>query len=271
MKRPNIPIITPETIRAMEDMSWFTHALIFDDLLIVAQRETNCFVLKTTEGLIVIDAIWPSEKAFQAILAAIQAVGWKPEHLKKLLLTHGHADHTGCGRWLVERYQVETMLSREDTVFWREHPIKPNRPETWKDYEIDVYLQEGDTVTLGDKTIAVYATPGHTPGGLSYIFPVKEDGQCHMAGLWGGTTPPKHPDQVRQYLQSLDHFMAAAKEQGVDVALSNHTAVDQGLDRIAYSQKRLAYMPNIYIIGQEGFQKYCQVFRTLSEEVLRSQ
>lgn len=271
MKRPNIPIITPETIRAMEDMSWFTHALIFDDLLIVAQRETSCFVLKTTEGLIVIDAIWPSEKAFQAILAAIRAVGWKPEHLKKLLLTHGHADHTGCGRWLVERYHVETFLSREDTVFWREHPIKPDRPDTWKDYEIDHYLQDGDTVTLGDKTIEVFATPGHTPGGLSYIFPVTESGQRHMAGLWGGTTPPKNPDGVRQYLNSLDDFTQAAKVRGVDVALSNHTAIDQGLDRIAYSQKRLAYMPNLYLIGQEGFQKYCQVFRALSEEALRSQ
>lgn len=159
MKRPQIPTVTQETIRTMEDMSFFTHALIFDDLLIVAQRETSCFVLKTTEGLIVIDAIWPSELAFQAIIAGIRAVGREPQQLKKLLLTHGHVDHTGCGRWLVEHYHVETMLSQV-TLFWREHPTRPDRPETWKDYEIDVYLQDGDTVTLGDKTIAVYATPG---------------------------------------------------------------------------------------------------------------
>ena len=68
MKRLNKPVVTEETIRAMEDMSFFTHALIFDDLLIVAQKETNCFVLKTTAGLIVIDAIWPKEEAFHAIL-----------------------------------------------------------------------------------------------------------------------------------------------------------------------------------------------------------
>ena len=47
MKRLNAPIVTAETICGMEDMSFFTHALIFDDLLIVAQRETNCFVLKS--------------------------------------------------------------------------------------------------------------------------------------------------------------------------------------------------------------------------------
>lgn len=57
MNRLNKPVLTKETIREMEDMSFFTHAKIFDDLLIVAQKQTNCFILKTSDGLIVIDAI----------------------------------------------------------------------------------------------------------------------------------------------------------------------------------------------------------------------
>lgn len=83
-------------------MSFFTHALIFDDLLIVAQKETSCFVLKSSEGLIVIDAIWPSVKAYEAIIGAIKAVGWNPDLLYKLVITHGHVDHTGCGKWFVK-------------------------------------------------------------------------------------------------------------------------------------------------------------------------
>ena len=114
MKRLNKPIVTKETIRNMEDMSWFIHARIFDDLLIVAQKETNCFVLKTTEGLIVIDAIWPSQKAFDAIIDGIKDVGWNPETIKKLVLTHGHVDHTGCGKWFIEKYHVDTYLSETD-------------------------------------------------------------------------------------------------------------------------------------------------------------
>lgn len=269
MNRLNKPIVTKETIQAMEDLSFFTHALIFDDLLIVAQRETNCFVLKTNQGLLVIDAIWPDKRAFEAIISAIQDVGWNPNTIQTLLLTHGHVDHTGCGKWFVENYHVNTYLSEMDDIFWREHPTKPNRPETWKDYTITTYLQDGDTVTLGDKTIFVYSTPGHTPGGLSYIFPVTENGETHMAALWGGTTPPWTKDGVHQYLKSLDYFMEQAKLQGVDVALSNHTAIDNGLERIAYSAKRMAYMPNIYIIGQDGFQTFCQVFRTMSNEMLK--
>lgn len=252
----------------MEDFSFFTYAQIFDDLLIVAQKETNCFVLKTSKGLALIDAIWPAKQVFDAIVQAIKEIGWNPGSLKKLILTHGHVDHTGCGKWLVQNYQVETYLSKTDDIFWKEHPVKPNRPETWKDYDITHHIQDRDLITLGDKTIYVYGTPGHTPGCLSYIFPVHENGEPHMAALWGGTTPPYDPGQVIQYLQSLDYFLEEAKRHKVDVALSNHTAIDNGIQRIAYSKSRLSYLPNIYIIGQEGFENYCQVFRTLSYEVL---
>lgn len=268
MNKPNKPVITKETIKAMEDMSFFTHALIFDDLLIVSQKETNCFVLKSSDGLIIIDAIWPAKEAFSAIEDAIRDVGWNPDAIKKLVLTHGHVDHTGCGRWFVEKYHVTTYLSKEDDIFWEEHPAKPDRPETWKDYKIDIYLRNGDTITLGDKKIYVYETPGHTPGGLSYIFPVKEDRKPHMAALWGGTTPPWTKNGVKQYLESLDYFVFESKRKKVDVALSNHTSLDNGLERIAYTKKRMSYMPNIYIVGESGFDKYCQVFRTLSDDML---
>ena len=269
MNRLNKPIVTEKTIEAMEDMSFFTHALIFDDLLIIAQRETNCFVIQTSEGLILIDGIWPDVEAFNAIVKGIIDVGWDPTTMKKLILTHGHVDHTGCGKWFVAKYHVETYLSKADDVFWLEHPVKPNRPETWKDYNIDIHLQDGDTVTLGDKTIFVYSTPGHTPGCLSYIFPVREAGKTHMAALWGGATPPWTKNEITQYIKSLEYFISEAITMNVDVALTNHTAVDNGLERIEYSKKRMAYMPNIYILGQEGFQDFCQVFRTMSDEMLK--
>ena len=78
-----------------------------------------------------------------------------------------------------------------------------------------------------------------------------------MAALWGGVTPPREKDEVKQYLRSLDYFMKEAKNKNVDVALSNHTSLDNGLERIAYSKERMEYMPNIYIVGWEGFQRYC--------------
>ena len=270
MRLPNTPRITGETFRGMEDMSQFTHALIFDDLLIVAQRETACFVLKTTEGLMLLDAIWPCRAAFDAIVSAVRETGWDPAAIKKLLLTHGHADHTGCGRWVVEAFHPTVYLSERDDRFWREEPIKPDRPETWKDFQVDVYLRDGDAVTLGDKTVRSYATPGHTPGGLSYLFPVTEGERTYQAALWGGSTPPRDLLGTVTYLRSLDRFWAAAEALGAQVALSNHTALDSGRERIAYSRARMRHMPNAYVLGRTGFRAYGQVFRELCYDRLES-
>lgn len=67
MNLPKKPVLTMETIKQMEDMSFFTHAQIFDDLLIVSQKETCCFVYKSSSGLTVIDAIWPAKEAFETL------------------------------------------------------------------------------------------------------------------------------------------------------------------------------------------------------------
>ena len=64
----DIPELTIETIKRMEDMSWFTHAQIFDDLIIVAQQETACYILRTASGLVVIDGIWPDKKVYDEII-----------------------------------------------------------------------------------------------------------------------------------------------------------------------------------------------------------
>jgi len=100
-------------IKTMEDMSFFVHAKIFDDLLVVAQKQTNCFALKTSEGLIIIDAIWPAKEAFEAIVGAIEAVGWNPETIKKLVLTHGHIDHTAVDNGLLKNIMLKPIFLKQ--------------------------------------------------------------------------------------------------------------------------------------------------------------
>jgi metallo-beta-lactamase class B len=41
-------------------------------------------------------------------------------------------------------------------------------------------------VTLGDTTVTIYITPGHTGGTLSVLVPVRDNGQPHLAVEWGG-------------------------------------------------------------------------------------
>ena len=262
----NQPGLTLETIKRMEDMTWFTHAQIFDDLLIVAQKETACYVWKTAEGLVVIDGIWPDERVYKQIITAIKEAGWENCPVSKFVMTHGHIDHVGCGKWIKENHNVETFLSESDDKLRLSTPGEEGRSDSWKEFSIDRYISDGDTIDCVDKQIKVVATPGHTAGCMSFIFPVLDNGEAHMACLFGGATPPWGDDVGKEeQRQSVLKFMKAAKENHCDVALVNHTAFDTGIERIAYSRARMSYLPNIYVLGEDSVQKFCEVFINVAE------
>ena len=255
----NQPELSFETIERMEDMSWFAFAQIFDDLIIVSQKETSCFIWKTAEGLVVIDGIWPDERVYNQIITAIKEIGWGDYVISKFVMTHGHIDHVGCGKWLKDIHNVETILSKSDDELRLSTPTEEGRSDCWKEFGIDRYINDGDIIDCGDKHIKVIATPGHTPGCMSYLFPVMEHGEKHMACLFGGATAP-WGDEAGKAIQkqSVAKFAKAAKENHCDVALVNHTAFDAGIERIAYSRARMSYLPNIYILGEDGVQEFCK-------------
>ena len=262
-----LPILSFDTIARMEDMSWFTDAKIFDDLIIVSQKETCCYIWKTGIGLVIFDAIWPDERAYYSIMDAIEKAGWTSEKIVALFMTHGHIDHVGCGKWLVDHCNLKTYLSSKDDALRLGTPDEPNRSGSWKEFSISRYIKDGDILAFGDKQVHVVATPAHTEGCMSFIFPVTDNCEKHMAGLFGGATAPwNNPEGRAVQLQSVEKFKSAMHAYGVDVALTNHTAFDNGLEKIAYSRKRMAHLPNIYILGEEGAQKFCDVYRRVAEE-----
>ena len=263
MNLPKYAIDIEFLLSGMPDGSWFTHAQIFDDLLCVANKTTASYVLKTTDGLIVIDAIYPKKEMFDAIEAAISDIGWDPRDIKKLVITHGHFDHCGCGKWIVDKYHPTTYLSKIDDEFWASNPFYPDKPDTWKDFDIDVYVGDGDEITLGDTAIKVLFTPGHTPGGLSFIFSVHDNGVEHMAGMWGGTNPPGAICDIIKYLSSVDHFAEETKKAHCDVTICNHPDFDMGYTKMEYARNRKSHMPNVYVIGEDEFQKFNDVFKAL--------
>lgn len=270
MKLPEYKIDAVKLFCGMSDDSYFTHALIFDDLLCVANKATACFVLKTSEGLILIDAIYPKESIFKAIVGAIESVGWEPADIKKFVITHGHFDHCGCGKWVIESFHPVTYLSKTDDDFWRDNPFMPNKPETWKDFDIDVYVSDGDEICLGNTSIKVLSTPGHTPGCLSFIFPVQDNGERHMAGMWGGTNPPATIEEMVTYLKSVDHFAEETEKASCEVQICNHPDFDNGYIKMEYARTRLSHMPNVYVMGKEGFSRFNSVFRNLCYSKLLS-
>lgn len=91
--------------------------------------------------------------------------------VKYLLLTHAHLDHVFGVAYLKRKYGVEAYLHALDQVIYDDVPTRCTLYGL-RGYEhstIDHYLQAGDTIRFGNKTLDVVFTPGHAPGHVAFI------------------------------------------------------------------------------------------------------
>lgn len=85
--------------------------------------------------------------------------------VKFILLTHGHADHTEAALDIKKAYNVLIYINEED------YKMMKNSSFMYGDINdhIDGFLKDGDIIKLGSLNIKVLFTPGHTPGGVSFL------------------------------------------------------------------------------------------------------
>src|SRR5258708_21693575 len=97
----------------------------------------------------------------------------------------------------------------------------------------DIVATDGMKITLGGETVTVWLTPGHTPGTISYTFPVLDRGKRLNVAYSGGTafnfvnnTPDPGIRNFQTYIDSQRHMAEKAPATGATVPLSDHPDVD---------------------------------------------
>jgi hydroxyacylglutathione hydrolase len=93
--------------------------------------------------------------------------------LEKILVTHGHMDHCGQAGVLAKEMGVRIEGPHEADRFWiaRLGEDGARFGMHGEVFEPDRWLQDGDTVTVGEVTLNVIHCPGHTPGHVVFHYP----------------------------------------------------------------------------------------------------
>ena len=134
----------------------------------VGMLGTNCYLLTTQSGgCALIDPGGQPEK----IASILEEKGCQPKYI---LLTHGHYDHTGGVKALMEKYpEAECLIGKADKELLvdQEKSTFMLRGMDWDNFYLPEVkeIEEGEEFTLDNLTIRVLETPGHSLGGVCYI------------------------------------------------------------------------------------------------------
>ncbi|MBV9400213.1 MAG: MBL fold metallo-hydrolase [Bryobacterales bacterium] len=224
---------------------------VFDNLYFFGQTEYAVWAIVTSQGIIVLDTIF-DYSVEDEVAGGMKKLGLDPAKIKYAIVSHAHPDHDGGARFLQEHYGTRVIMSPADwdVLEKRTNGTKPKR---------DIEAADGQKLTLGDTTLTMYITPGHTPGTISTVFPVKDNGTTHIAALWGGVGLNADRDSVQTYIGSVQRFSGIVKQAGADIILANHTDWDRSKINLPMLANRAPGAPNPYIVGNAKVLNFLKV------------
>lgn len=167
----------------------FPATRFFDNVSFIGNDFVGCFLIETSGGLVMLDNMEPGDAEY--VEQGIRDLGHDPAQLKAILISHGHGDHYGNAVYFREKYGTKLYMSKIDEAFAQD-PATPRPPrQTAMTFSMDGYLEDRGSFVCGDTEIKTFHTPGHTPGCMSFVFDVYDEGRQHRASLWGGTGVPR--------------------------------------------------------------------------------
>ena len=176
---------------------------VFDNIYYVGIQVVGSYLVNTSAGLILIDATYA--ETGDMVLDSIRKLGLDPANIKYILITHQHADHfAGAGRVLQAAKGARVGMSQAD---WEgvERLQSSGQGNNGITLTRDLVIKDGDAITLGDTTLKVYVTPGHTPGALAIDVQGKADGRTFRS-LIPNTGINPSPDLTRPYIASMERL-----------------------------------------------------------------
>jgi metallo-beta-lactamase class B len=226
----------PPAARTVPDRAlWYAKPYkVFDNLYFVGTKIHSSWALTTNDGIVLIDTLF-DYAVEPEIVEGLTTLGLDPRSIKYVLISHAHGDHDQGAALLQSRYGAKIVMGAADWDATLQRPPSASGGVPRRDVVVG---PDGTKITLGGTTVDVIATPGHTPGTLSYIFTVKDRGRSVVVAYAGGTAFnfPRRAENFAIYRDSQRKMAKAAAPAGAAVVMSNHSEFDRAYDRVRIAQ-----------------------------------
>ncbi|MGR3605343.1 MBL fold metallo-hydrolase [Sulfitobacter sp.] len=236
---------------------------VFDNLHFLGTEWVSAWAIETSDGIILFDTLNNNDEAKAYIEDGLVSLGLDPADIRKIIVAHSHGDHYGAAVYLKEKYGAEIIMSDADWNELEKDKLQFDNPLWGPAPKRDVTVNDGDTVTLGDTSVKILVTPGHTPGTISAIVPLKDGDETHNAIVWGGNglNWGKIPERFVSMMDSQARIADMAEEEKIDVFLSNHGGLDATHAKIDQIEAGGEEARNPFVIGEDGVKRAMTAMR----------
>jgi metallo-beta-lactamase class B len=252
---------------------WYTEpAKVFDNLYYVGTQLQSMWVITTSEGIILHDTAY-NYMVKDAVEGGLKKLGLDPAQIKYIIVAHAHTDHYLGAKYLQDTYHARVIMSEADWKYMPKDFAEKDKTPGAGMPKKDIVATDGMKLTLGDTTLTLYVTPGHTPGTISTMIPVRDGNAKHLASLWGGSGVgygemisafPSYLESVKTYAASARRYKEIAAKAGADVYLSSHTVHDRTLDKLNALQFRNPGDPHPFV-SKDAVQRHLTLVAECAE------
>lgn len=237
--------------------TWYAEpAKVADNFYFIGTKVHSAWALVGNQGIIVIEALF-DYAANDEILGGLKKLGLDANKVKYVVLSHAHGDHDGGAKLLQDTIPgVHLVYGAED---WA--AIDKSATHMGGKPKHDVTGDDGMTISVGDASVRIVTMPGHTPGTLSYLFEVRDNGKPLRVAYVGGTAIPFNADTqyYDRYSASSKKMAKAAADYGATALITNHTEFDNAFFKAHTAADRRNPEGNPFDVGADGVARYFTV------------
>ena len=246
VERPRAPIETAGPVfaaRCKEFDDWNKPAppvRIHANTYLVGTCGIAAILITGTDGHILIDA--GTEAGADLIASNIRKLGFNPRDVRYLLHSHEHLDHVGGMARLQQLTGAQVIASAPAAPVLNSGRAGAGDPQAgmhppFPAARVDRVIADGGTVRLGNLLLTAIATPGHTPGALSWHWGSCDGGVCNrlvyadsLTAISGAQYKFRdHPEDVAAFREGLKKLAATE----CDILLTPHPSASNMIGRMS--------------------------------------